>query len=216
MVVPSPSCPLLFAPQHFTVPPAISAQAWPPPTEIIETPLPSPVTARGTLVNTGSSPTSPVASVASPIDPNWLLPQHCTPPVVVSAQADTPPAATAATPLVSPVTSAGVGLSCTFVPLPICPKRPNPQHFAPSAVVTAQADSPPALTEATPLVSVATSPGSGSPSGASGRPRLPAVPQLLPQHFRPPPTIAQLKEPPALIACTPLVSPATPAACVST
>src|SRR5690606_33047667 len=89
MVLPSPSWPDAFAPQHFTAPPAATAQLWNAPVLRAVTPLSSPGTAMGVERNQGS---------LSPSCPLPLLPQHCTPPASVRAQLWLPPAPTCATP----------------------------------------------------------------------------------------------------------------------
>ena len=210
VVVPLPSWPLLLRPQHCTVPPPSIAHAWDAPAEIIDTPVPRPVTSRGTLLKT---PT-PAASVESPSEPCSLSPQHFTPPPVVRAQTNVPPAATSATPLVRPVTFCGSTLFVAFVPLPIVPCVPVPQHFAPPPVVTAHANLPPALIEATPLDSVETGFGVVQTNGeATPLPSAPEEPQLLPQHSAAPaPVTPQENVPPALIDSVPEPKPETPTA----
>jgi hypothetical protein len=65
-----------------------------------------------------------------------LLPQHFTPPALVSAQVWPPPAVIAVTPLARPVTSTGVLLS-VVVPLPSWPAPLAPQHLTPPPLVSA-------------------------------------------------------------------------------
>src|SRR5439155_27281346 len=76
-VVPSPSCPSTFRPQHCTVPSPRSAQAcsYPP---LTATAPESPLTATGTAVE--------MSKVLSPILPESPAPQHCTVPSPRSAQ----------------------------------------------------------------------------------------------------------------------------------
>ena len=96
--MPLPSWPYQIAPQHLTPPPLVSAQVWRPPAEIALTPLARPETSTGTLL-----------SVFVPL-PSWPyvpLPQHLTPPPLVSAQVWISPAAIAVTPLARPETSTG-------------------------------------------------------------------------------------------------------------
>src|SRR3990172_3409111 len=99
VVVPSPSWPSKFRPQHFTPPPAVRAHVWSLPAAICATPLPRPTTPTGVVR---------CAVVPSPSWPYSLYPQHFTPPAFVSAQVYASPAATAATPLPRPLTSTGV------------------------------------------------------------------------------------------------------------
>src|SRR5258706_502461 len=98
VMVPSPSCPWSFDPQHSTPLPVVSAQVWEPPAEIAATPLSSPATSTGVRR---------CVVELSPSWPNALYPQHLAPPAVVSAQVWCPPGEIAPTPLESPVTSAG-------------------------------------------------------------------------------------------------------------
>ena len=70
-----------------------------------------------------------------------------TPPAVVSAQVWFNAAETAATPLLSPLTSTGV-VRVVNVPSPSAPKRLSPQHLRPPAVATAQVWEAAAETEA--------------------------------------------------------------------
>ena len=102
VVVPLPSWPKSFPPQHWTPPAPVSAQLWLPPPAMATTPLPRPTTSTGV-----------VRCVVDP-SPSWpplLFPQHLTPPADVSAQAKpvpaaidcpTPTVATAASPSGSP------------------------------------------------------------------------------------------------------------------
>ena len=79
--------------------------------------------------------------VPLPNCPRSFMPQHLALPEVVTAQVWVPEVLSVvsmeATPLVSPDTSTGVGLS-VVVPLPSCPEEFLPQHLAPPEVVTAQ------------------------------------------------------------------------------
>src|SRR3972149_744339 len=77
VVVPFPSSPSEFQPQHLTPPPIVSAHVCQLPAVIALTPLARPETSTGTLL-----------SVVVPL-PSWpkpLKPQHLTPPPLVSAQ----------------------------------------------------------------------------------------------------------------------------------
>ncbi len=80
-----------------------------------------------------------------------LKPQHCTPPVVVSAQLKLLPAVIAATPLDRPVTGTAVAL-LVVLPLPSWPFPLLPQHWTPPALLIAQAWVVPTVTARTPLV----------------------------------------------------------------
>ena len=124
----------MFQPQHFTRPTVVSAQACWAPTEIEETPDVRPVGGTGTELG---------VSRPSPSCPSVPAPQHRTPPEVVSAHVNVPPAETAFTPELRPVTETGVELF--DVPLP----GELPQHLRPLEVVSAQLRLPPAETAAT-------------------------------------------------------------------
>lgn len=99
LVVPSPSRPYSLWPQHFTVPAFVRAHVCSRPAEIAETPVESPKAATGVERS---------VVVPSPSCPYWLLPQHFTPPLLMSAQVCVPPVAIAETPLESPETPMGV------------------------------------------------------------------------------------------------------------
>src|SRR5690348_715050 len=77
IVVPSPNCPELLFPQHFTSPVSVMAQVWCPPVAIALTPCASPATSTGILRS---------RVLPSPTWPASLLPQHLSPPVSVNAQ----------------------------------------------------------------------------------------------------------------------------------
>src|SRR5262245_51662555 len=100
-------------------PVVVNAQVWLPPgaDATATTPLVRPLTSTGV---------SRSVVVPSPSCPRLLLPQHLTPPALVSAQLYPPPAVTAATPLVRPVTSTGVSRSIV-VPSPIPPPLSVPK-----------------------------------------------------------------------------------------
>src|SRR5437588_176529 len=95
VVVPSPSCPYAFQPQHLIPPAPSSAQVWSRPAYSAFTPLPSPTTSTGVERDT---------CVPSPSRPLPLNPQHFTPPLAVSAHAWRSPTAIAPAPLVRPRT----------------------------------------------------------------------------------------------------------------
>src|SRR4030042_2889486 len=110
-VVPSPSPPEAFSPQHFTPPVSISAQLCRCPVAAAFTPCESPNTRTGERL-----------SVAVP-SPSWPLvfdPQHSNPPLESSAQACDHPAAIDFTPPVMRLTACGRLLE-RIVPLPNCP-----------------------------------------------------------------------------------------------
>src|SRR5450759_4800841 len=92
------------SPQHLTPPAAVSAQAaWPPPAVMAVTPLVRPDTAAGTV-----TPTYSLGAEPFPIWPKRSLPQHLTPPAVVSAHAVSEPAVIAVTLVVNAEASTGV------------------------------------------------------------------------------------------------------------
>ena len=84
---------------------------WYGPAATAATPLVNPLTATGV---------SRFAVVPSPSWPRLFNPQHCTTPLLVSAQVWLPPAATATTPLASPLTVTGVNRG-VVVPSPNWP-----------------------------------------------------------------------------------------------
>src|SRR5947207_10735443 len=90
IVVPSPSSPPSFKPQHMTAPALVSAQTWPSSTVIAVTPLERPETSTGVWRSVR------VPSPSSPSTP--LYPQHLTPPALVNAHVTPVPAAIAVTP----------------------------------------------------------------------------------------------------------------------
>src|SRR5512133_2083298 len=171
-VVPSPSCPATFRPQHLTAPRRVSAQVCWPPAAIAVTPLVSPETEAGT---------ARFAFVPSPSCPYRLSPQHSTAPALVSPQAWAPPAAIAATPLAT-----------------TCGLWPSPQHSTSPPFVRAQVNEPPAATALTPGTTPTTT---GSVRSAFvPSPTWPAA--FAPQQSRKPrPASAQVCEPPAETAC---------------
>src|SRR6266498_3682884 len=77
VLVPSPSWPESFQPQHATRPALVSAQLWYAPAAIAVTPLASPATPTGVWRS---------VVVPSPSSPDSLSPQHLMPPALVSAQ----------------------------------------------------------------------------------------------------------------------------------
>src|SRR5690606_12607607 len=125
--------------------------------------------------------------------PQLLLPQHLTPPPLVRAQVWPSPAAIAATPLESPLTSTGTWRSVLLLS-PSSPYSFEPQHFAPPLPVTAQVWKRPALIAITPLERPLTFTG----AYCSVVELLPSWPKSLAlQHFTPPPVVkAQVCSPP--------------------
>jgi hypothetical protein len=88
----------------------VSAQVEDPAAAMAVTPLVRPLTSTGVGLGSGWN-----ALVATPSWPLLSSPQHLTPPATVRAQVWLSPIAMAATPLVKPVTSSGVGFGL-FVP----------------------------------------------------------------------------------------------------
>ena len=125
---PIPSWPDELSPQHQTAPVAVSAQLWSKCEAMALTPLVSPGTSTGVKL-----------SVVELL-PSWpysLLPQHFTPPVVVSAQLPLVPDAMAVTPLLRPATPTGVKLVVVELS-PSCPFSFKPQHLTAPSVVSTQ------------------------------------------------------------------------------
>ena len=185
-VVPSPSSPEEFSPQHFTRPGESRAQVCAAPEETAMTSV-SPVTCVGFKLS--SVVPLPVRS-STPI-----LPQHLTPPVDSRAQVWFQPLEIATTP-VRPGTSTGFSLS-SFVPSPSCPSSFQPQHFTPPDESRAQVCESPAeiaVASVMPATSVGVERSSVVPS--------PSAPwTFLPQHFTlPEESKAQEYAPPAEIA----------------
>jgi hypothetical protein len=143
-----PSWPQEFDPQHWTPPAVVRAQVCAPPGAMVDTLLLRPVT------STGVARTS---VVPSPSWPKLFLPQHWTPPAVVRAQVCQLPAAMAVTPLVRPVTSAGMARA-SVVPSPSWLKKLSPQHLT-APPVKAQVWKAPAAMAVTPLLRPVTSTG---------------------------------------------------------
>jgi hypothetical protein len=130
----------------------------PVPTETDVTPLVRPVTCTGTGL---------LVVELFPSSPSSLLPQHWTPPEVVTAQAENAPADTDLTPVASPTTCTGTELSApTAYPgiVTLSPSSPaplEPQQSTPPVAVTAQANAFPTDMDVTPLVRLATCTGTG-------------------------------------------------------
>ena len=95
----TPNWPSVFAPQHCTAPVAMTAHAWFAPVARSSTVPARPDTAAGART---FAPEVPL-----PTWPLRLLPQHCTPPVVINAQAWFMPATTL---LMLPMTAVAAGV----------------------------------------------------------------------------------------------------------
>ena len=160
-------------PQHCTAPPEVTAQVWAEAAATATAPLASPLTGTGA---------ARCVVVPSPICPEALRPQHHTAPPLVTAQVWPLPAATASTPLASPLTGTGVS-RCVVVPSPTWPYPLYPQHCTPPPLVSAQVWLLPAITDTTPL---------SSPLTGTGITCVVVVPSpswpepLYPQHCAPP------------------------------
>jgi hypothetical protein len=179
----------------------VRAQVWESPASITATPIERPETCTGADLD---------VVVPSPSCPASFLPQHITPPFVVSTQVWLPPAAIADTLNERPKTFTGVDLE-VVVPSPSCPELLFPQHFTSLLEVSAHVWLPPAEIAATPLERLTTSTGEDEvvvPVVVVPSPRWPAL--FPPQHFTPPlEFIAQVWLPPAEIAPTPAERPQT-------
>lgn len=97
----------------------VSAQVENPPAAMAVTPLVRPVTSTGVGFGTDWA-----KLVVTPSCPLVLSPQHLTPPATVRAQVWLSPIAMAATPLVKPVTSTGVGFGLSVPLLALLPIWP--------------------------------------------------------------------------------------------
>src|SRR5688500_16187585 len=92
-ISPSPTWPLVAAPQHFRPPPVVNAQVCISPAVIACTPLVKPYTSNGAVL-------APPLFSLSPSAPESCLPQHFMPPPVVNVQLCPPaPSATVCVPL---------------------------------------------------------------------------------------------------------------------
>lgn len=119
MVVPSPSRPAPFWPQHLTPPAAVSAHACEKPVAIAVTGPPRPRTSTGVALAT---------VVPSPSTPDGFCPQQTAAPVAVTAHACSPPAAIAVIPASRPEIPTGDSARAS-------PK--NPQHSTRPVAVNA-------------------------------------------------------------------------------
>src|SRR5688572_6206317 len=194
---PSPSWPLVFAPQHIAAPSATTHECESP-SESAATPLASPGTSVGVSMRVSGSP--------MPSCPDSLRPQHLRPLVAVIAQVWKAPAASPSNPLPAAVTATGEMRSST-VPSPTCPSWLLPQQRASPVWVRAQVCWAPVARPATPLPRPATG------TGANRRTCVPSPNcpwPLSPQHHTAPPcTRAQLCSPPVATAYTGLGNPDT-------
>src|SRR5258708_23340785 len=129
VVVPSPSWPQEFDPQHNKPPPFMMAQECAVPTETSAAPAPMPVTGTGTALE---------ADKPLPSKPALLPPQQRSASPRVIAHDVFRPTETVVTPDVSPETGTGMLLG-VCVPFPSCPKSFSPQHCTPPPGSTAHA-----------------------------------------------------------------------------
>src|SRR3989442_3737851 len=136
-VVPLPSWPSTFSPQHRIVPSPRSAQACPYPLATATAPV-SPLTATGEGAK--------VPKVPSPRCPDSPSPQHLTVPSPRSAHPHSSPAATRVA-AVRPLTATRTKES-SRVPLPSCPNWISPTHCAVPSGRSTQVYCPPAETAA--------------------------------------------------------------------
>ncbi len=153
-----PSWPWELLPQHLT-----------PPAPVVPGAIRWPMAATAKAVS--STGTGFRRSCRSPSRPPWPARQRLAPPALVIAQLWARPAATAATPPISPVTSTGTGL-LVLLPLPNSPLLLSPQHLAPPAVVTAQVWYPPAAT----ILAIPKTQASPPSSLSRGPPMMAALP----------------------------------------
>ena len=128
VVVPSPSWPLSFFPQHNTPPLNNTAHVWDIPTpKLVAVVMPE--TAVGVLMEFSLEPT--------PIWPFLLYPQHFIVPSLRRAQLWYSPALTLVT-SERPGTAVGTSLSSVSVPNPSCFEPLYPQHFTVPSISDAQ------------------------------------------------------------------------------
>src|SRR5256885_79059 len=119
-LVPSPSCPSTFSPQHCTVPFPRTAQVWENP----------PLTATAPAIPPARTALDEVVMVPSPRCPESPAPQHPTVPSPSSAHACSAPATTRVA-VVRPLTATGTEeLVKVPSPLPSCPNWFRPVHCA--------------------------------------------------------------------------------------
>src|SRR5580704_209938 len=147
MVVPLPSCPKSFVPQHWMAPVASSAHAACRPA-LMWVALVIPLTATGVALQ--APPQSGPAVVPSPSSPSVLSPQHSTSPPASSAQTPPPPALIWVA-LVIPLAAIGVARQPPpqsgppMAPFPNSPKVLRPQHSTPPPASNAHVSPPPLL-----------------------------------------------------------------------
>jgi hypothetical protein len=131
VVVPSPSCPAPFSPQHLIVPSIMRAQVWPPsvtpppPVSAMTFPSGGPPGDTSTLSGVWSLP----PAVPSPNWPILSNPQHSAPLVDVTTHVCMPPTARPVALPLSPITSTGAA-GVSKVPSPSWPPTFHPQHLA--------------------------------------------------------------------------------------
>src|SRR5437879_1791850 len=135
VLVPSPSCPSAFRPQHRTVPSPRSAQVCSYP----------PLTATALVVPPARAAVSRPPLVPSPSCPSAFRPQHRIVWSPRSAQACSYPPLTAMAPVI-PITATGTVEILSKVPSPRCPELPSPQHLAVLSPRSTHANSSPAAT----------------------------------------------------------------------
>src|SRR5450432_1014309 len=183
-VTPSPSCPLVSAPQQVTVPSLPEAQLCAAPA--VTAPL-APATSTGRARS---------VVVPSPSCPLSLAPQQSTRRSASSTQVCAPPAATSSAGDTF-ASSRGAAIFPPVAPIPSCPRSFAPQQKTSPAGSTAQVCCPPAESEA-----AATPPGSAIRVGSgwsveASSPISPWSPR--PQHQTCPATsTAQVWPPPAV------------------
>src|SRR4030042_4085919 len=107
VVVPSPSCPLLFSPHAQTVPLLLTASAYFSPGPMATTPVKYPVGSEGSTTWTGLFLCAPAPQVPMPSCPSKFLPHVQTVPSFLRATENSLPDAMAMT-LLSPAAWTGV------------------------------------------------------------------------------------------------------------
>ncbi len=126
------------------------------------------------------------ARVPPPNCSSLLLPQHLTPPTLVSAQVWFVPAAIAITPLVSPMTSVGTDLS-VVVPSPSMPPLLSPQHLTPPPLVSAHVWAVPDVIETMSVAGFARAEsGLGARTATAAITMRPRRPAKTPMRHQPP------------------------------
>ncbi len=110
---------------------------------------PTPVGASGGPASTLTGTSCGVVVELSPIWPESLAPQHCTPPTLMTAHVCDAPASTAATPLARPDTSVATR-RCVLELSPSWPSALLPQHCTPPVPSNAHVCTAPAVIALTP------------------------------------------------------------------